>query len=282
MSVTESSLEFPGATRTRETGKTSFAKVNAVAWSVFRHTFIVIAFFLLWEFAPRIGLVEPSYLPPVSQVLAAGWKLLLNGQLFDHFGTSLFRSIAGFTIAVVTGIPIGLAMGRYRLFTQIVNPLLEMFRNTSALALLPVFMLFFGIGELSKVLVIVFGCLFPIVLNTIAGVVTVDPLLIKSARTMGLSPVKLFYKVILPASIPTIFVGIRMAGAVSLLILIAAEMVGSKSGLGYLIQYSQFNFQVPEMFLGILCITLTGLAVNYLLVGLERHFTSWKRNSTDT
>jgi NitT/TauT family transport system permease protein len=253
-------------------------RLGEIALRAARHGGILAVFFLAWELAPRLGLVEAAFLPPISRVLETGWKLLLNGQLPQHFASSLGRSVAGFILAILVAIPLGLAIGRYRLFAQVVNPLLEMFRNTAALALLPVFILFLGIGEVSKVAIVFYGCFWPILLNTITAVITVDPLLIKSARTMGLTPVRLFYKVILPASVPTIFVGIRLAGAVSVLILIAAEMIGAKSGLGYLILASQYNFQVPEMFLGIVSITVVGLLINVLLVTLERHLTAWKRN----
>ncbi|MDR2091708.1 MAG: ABC transporter permease [Azoarcus sp.] len=272
MSAQESILELPAA---RHAGRNPVLQAGLHA---LRRGGAIFVFFLLWELAPRFGLVEAAFLPPISQVLATGWKLLLNGQLPQHFAASLARSAAGFALAVVTAIPLGLAIGRYRLFAQAVNPLLEMFRNTAALALLPVFILFLGIGETSKVAIVFYGCFWPILLNTITAVVTVDPLLIKSARTMGLSPVRLFRKVILPASVPTIFVGVRLAGAVSVLILIAAEMVGAKSGLGYLIIYSQYNFQVPEMFLGIVSITVVGLLINALLVALEHRLTVWKRS----
>jgi NitT/TauT family transport system permease protein len=104
----------------------------------------------------------------------------------------------------------------------------------------------------------------------------VDPLLIKSARSMGLSPVRLFQKVVLPAATPTIFTGIRLAGAYSILILIAAELVGAKAGLGYLITYAQFNFDVPEMYAGIITISAIGLVINQVLVALERRFSTWR------
>jgi NitT/TauT family transport system permease protein len=113
-------------------------------------------------------------------------------------------------------------------------------------------------------------------MNTITGVREVDPLLIKSARSMGLGSARLFQKVILPAAVPTIFTGIRMAGSYAILVLVAAEMVGAKAGLGYLINYSQYNFQVPNMYAGILTISVIGVAVNALLVGLERRFSSWR------
>ncbi|HQC30027.1 MAG TPA: ABC transporter permease, partial [Methylotenera sp.] len=229
---------------------------NATFAHVFRRSIAIIIFLAIWEITPRLGLVESAFLPPLSEVLATGWKLILNGQLFTHLQASLTRSLVGFAVAVLFAIPLGLAIGWYRNFADTINPLLEMLRNTAALALLPVFILLLGIGEASKIALIIYACSWPILLNTITGVRNVDPLLIKSARTMGLTPIKLFQKVILPAAVPTIFVGVRLAGAFSVLVLVAAEMVGAKAGLGYLIIYSQYNFQIPEMFFGIISITL--------------------------
>ncbi|WP_433926265.1 ABC transporter permease [Sorangium cellulosum] len=230
----------------------------------------------IWETAPRIGLVEAAFLPPLSEVLATGWQLVQNGQLLSHIKASLSRSLLGFSLAILMGVPLGLTIGWYKGVADAINPLLEVLRNTAALALLPVFLLLLGIGEASKVALVIYSCTWPILLNTISGVRGVDPLLIKSARTMGLSPLQLFRKVILPAAIPTIFVGIRLAGAYSLLVLVAAEMIGAKAGLGYLIIYAQYNFQIPSMYVGILTITALGLTFNTLLMRLERRFTAWK------
>ncbi|WP_437669023.1 ABC transporter permease [Sorangium sp. So ce131] len=230
----------------------------------------------IWETAPRVGLVEAAFLPPLSEVLATGWQLLRNGQLLSHIKASLSRSLLGFSLAILIGVPLGLAIGWYKAVADAINPLLEVLRNTAALALLPVFLLLLGIGEASKVALVIYSCTWPILLNTISGVRGVDPLLIKSARTMGLSPLQLFRKVILPAAVPTVFVGIRLAGAYSLLVLVAAEMIGAKAGLGYLIIYAQYNFQIPSMYVGIVTITALGLTFNQLLMRLEQRFTSWK------
>jgi NitT/TauT family transport system permease protein len=245
-------------------------------WRVFGRSIAIVAFLTFWELAPRLGLAEPAFLPPLSEVLRTGLELLRNGQLINHVQASLSRSLVGFGLAILYAVPLGLAIGWYRPFSNVVSPLLEAFRNTAALALLPVFILILGIGEASKIALVVYSCSFPILLNTIAGVKSVDPLLIKSARTMGLSPFRLFHKVILPAAIPTVFVGIRLAGAYSLLVLVAAEMIGAKAGLGYLIIYAQYNFQIPNMYVGILSLTVFGLTFNQILQQIEKHFTRWK------
>ncbi|OKJ45993.1 ABC transporter permease [Micromonospora sp. TSRI0369] len=234
----------------------------------------------IWETVPRAGLVDRVFLPPLSEVLAAWWELLRTGQLADHVGASLTRSLTGLALAVVTAIPLGLLIGWYRPLADLLSPLLEVFRNTAALALLPVFVLILGLGETSKIALVVYACSWPILLNTIAGVKGVDPLLIRSARSMGLNHLRLFQKVILPAAVPTVFTGVRLAGAYSILVLVAAEMVGAKAGLGYLVNYAQYNFAIPDMYAGIITISAIGLVVNQLLVAGERRFSTWRVDVT--
>jgi NitT/TauT family transport system permease protein len=245
---------------------------------VAKQSIVLFALFLLWEVAPRIGLVDTAFFPSFSSVAIAWWNMVISGELFAHFIASITRSVSGFGLALIVAIPLGLIIGWYPLARELLNPVLELFRNTAALALLPVFMLLLGIGETSKIAIVLFACTWPILLNTIAAVGNVDSLLIKSARSMNISSFKLFIKVILPASVPTIFTGIRMAGTGAILVLIAAEMVGAKEGLGYLITYSQYNFQIPEMYAGILTIALLGLLINQSLSLLERKFSKWKQN----
>ncbi|WP_406194440.1 ABC transporter permease [Kitasatospora sp. NBC_01560] len=230
----------------------------------------------LWETAPRLGLVDRTFLPPFSEVLDAWYGLLLDGRLATDTGASLTRSLTGFGLAVGLGVPLGLLIGWYRPVADLLSPLLELFRNTAALALLPVFVLILGIGETSKISIVLYACVWPVLLNTISAVRTVDPTLLRLARSLDLPPLRLFQKVILPASVPAVFTGIRLAGAVSVLVLVAAEMVGAKAGLGYLINASQYNFAIPQMYAGILTVSVIGVAFNQLLVTVERRFTSWR------
>lgn len=188
----------------------------------------------------------------------------------------LQRAASGFAIAVALGVPLGLLIGWYRTLADILNPLLELFRNTAPLALLPVFVLVLGMGETSKISMVVYSCIWPVLLSTVSGVRNVDPLLIRSARSMALKPVQLFVKVVLPASVPAVFTGIRVAGAYSILVLIAAEMVGAKAGLGYLVNYSQFTFEIPKMYAGIVTPALLGLAFNHAVLLVERRLTAWR------
>ncbi|MEI8701780.1 MULTISPECIES: ABC transporter permease [unclassified Mesorhizobium] len=236
-------------------------------------------FFLTWEIAPRLGWLNRIFFPPLSEVLVAWWDLLASGVLVEHIGISLQRAAIGFALGVVVAIPLGLLMGRYSLFEKVSDLLVQTLRNTSQFALLPVFILLLGIGEESKVAITFYSSVFFLLVNTISGVKSVDPLLIKAARSMGTSDFDLFRKIILPASIPSIVAGARLGVKSSLFAVIGAEMLAAKSGLGFLIQNSQLMMETADMYAGILTLTVIGLVVNYLLVWFERWATAWKGQS---
>ncbi|MGQ4596650.1 ABC transporter permease subunit [Nocardia sp. R6R-6] len=255
---------------------TAVRAVGRFAWLLFKPTIVIALFLLLWQLAPTLGLVDEVFLPPFSVVAQAFADLVASGEMWTHLSTSLNRSLVGYSIAVAAAVPVGVSIAWYRPVADFLNPILELFRNTAALALLPVFILVLGIGETSKVAIVVYASFFPILLNTITGVRTVDPLLIKSAASLGFSPLRLFQKVVLPAALPAIFTGLRMAAASSILVLLAAEMFGAKAGLGYLITAAQQNFAIPNMYAGIVAISLLGLGFNGLLVTLERRLSRWR------
>lgn len=268
----------PLLNKKRSTARLALRGTLTTAASWLLKSAAILLFLALWEFGPRYLASESTrvFLPPLHEVLTAGADLIATGSLQDHIAASLTRSAAGFSIAVVLGISLGLVIAWYRPLHSFLTPLLELFRNTAALALLPVFTLLLGIGEESKITIVAFAAFFPVLLNTIAGVRTVDPLLVRAARSLGLRSPALFRKVILPSAVPTIFTGIRMAGTSAILVLIAAEMVGAKAGLGYLITNAQNSFLIPQMYAGILTVSLLGLLVNVLLVTAERHFSRWR------
>ncbi len=237
----------------------------------------IVLFLLLWEALPRLGIVSDAYLSPSSAVLAAIGQLLDNGLLWKHVAASLQRSLWGLVLASAAGVVLGLLIGGFRRLAAIVDPLLQLFRQTSAFALFPVFILFLGIGELSKVAIIFWASFWPVLLSTVSGVKQVDRLLVNSALSMGASRRFIFFKVVLPASLPSIFTGVRLAGAYSITALVAAEMIGAHSGLGFLTLNSQETFQIPTMYAGILMLAVLGLLLNYLLALLERHLLRWRR-----
>lgn len=267
-----------GIGKTRSTPSRILRRTGTAARAWLWKSAAVLLFLALWEFGPQYLASESTrvFLPPLHEVLAAGAALVSTGQLQNHLAASLTRSVTGFTIALALGVSLGLVIAWYKALHEFLNPLLELFRNTAALALLPVFTLLLGIGEESKITIVAFAAFFPVLLNTVAGVRTVDPLLVRAARSLGLNNFQLFRKVILPSAVPTIFTGIRMAGTSAILVLIAAEMVGAKAGLGYLITNAQNSFLIPEMYAGILTVSLLGLLVNGLLVSAERYFSRWR------
>lgn len=237
----------------------------------------IVLFLLLWEALPRLGVVSDAYLSPPSAVLAAIGQLLDNGQLWKHVAASLQRSLWGLVLASAAGVVLGLLIGGFKRLAAIVDPVLQLFRQTSAFALFPVFILFLGIGELSKVAIIFWASFWPVLLSTVSGVKQVDRLLVNSALSMGASHRFVFFRVVLPASLPSIFTGVRLAGAYSITALVAAEMIGAHSGLGFLTLNSQETFQIPTMYAGILMLAVLGLLLNYLLALLERRLLRWRR-----
>lgn len=243
----------------------------------FEKTIGLILFIALWELAPRAGWVNSTYLSPPSTVVAALIALLKNGALLKHLLISLQRALVGMAVAVSFGMVFGLFIGYFKRIEGYLDALFQSFRQMSAFALFPVFILLFGVGELSKTIIIFWASLWPILLNTINGVKNVDKLLVQSAKSMGASQKFIFLRVILPAAAPDIFTGIRLGGSYCVMSLVAAEMIGATSGLGYLILYSQETFNIPEMYAGIVGLAIMGLGINYVLKLIENSFNSWKQ-----
>lgn len=229
-----------------------------------------------WELAPRVGWVNPSFLTPLSDVLRRLGVLAASGELGRHVGVSLGRVFAGLGVAVAIGVPLGILMGAVRAVERGIDAPLQAGRQISAIALFPVFILFFGIGETSKIVIIFWASVWPVLLNTVGGVKAVDPVLIRCARSMGARRATLFRKVILPAAAPSIFTGVRLGGAYAFMVLVAAEMIGANSGLGFLVLNSQETFDVPRMYAAIVALAGFGLALNQLLLVLERRASAWR------
>jgi NitT/TauT family transport system permease protein len=239
----------------------------------------IVIFLIIWEILPRAGIVNRTFMPPMSEILIYTVNSLYSGDLQKHVIISLSRSFTGFALAIGMAIPLGFALGWFNQFERYLDSLIQTFRQTTVFALFPLFILFFGIGEVSKIAIIFYGSMWPILLNTISGVKNVDPLLVKSARSMGVSRIDLFRKVVIPAAFPTIFTGIRLGATFSIMIIVAAEMMGASSGLGYILINSQYNFDILRMYSAIITLAVIGLMVNYILVWFERRTTAWKEDA---
>lgn len=244
--------------------------------TIFKKTFGILVFLAAWEIASRTGAIDTIFIPPFTKVAASFYDLIVSGELPYHAFISLKRALSGFLLGILVAVPMGLLIGRIKIVEAFMDPVVQTFRQTSTLALMPVFLLLFGLGESTKIIMIFWGVQWPILLNTISGTKNIDPLLIKAARSMGTSPLGIFARVILPGTLPSIFTGIRLGGTSAILLLIAAEMVGASAGLGFLVFDLQIRYAIPKMFAVVISFSLLGLILNYVLVYLEGRFTRWK------
>jgi NitT/TauT family transport system permease protein len=236
----------------------------------------LVGFFLLWEVVSRFELVDSLILPAPSAVFITFIGLVKSGELISHTSISLYRALLGFLLAAAIALPHGILIAWFKTVEDLTNPLVELFRPIPAVALIPVAILWFGIGNLSKIVIIAFACYFPIILNTISGVRQVDVNLLKVARLFNASRLQTLTKIILPSAFPSIMTGLRLGLAVSLILLIVTEMIGARSGLGLMIIEAEYTFKTEKMFAGIFTIGFIGFFFNELLVRVERRLTRWK------
>jgi len=248
------------------------------AEALLRNTLAIALFLLAWELAPRLDLINRTFLPPFSEVIAKGWEYALTGQLWPQVWVSLQRALGGFGLGVAIAVPLGLLLGYFRKLDAYLNPLLQLLRQTNPVSLFPAFILFFGIGYLTNVAIIFWVVVWPILLSTVTGVQQADPALVKYGRSVGLGPLALFRKIILPSALPSIITGMRLAATYSFLMLVVSEMVGASSGLGYLIVNAQYLMSIHLLYVGVIVLALLGIAANWALVALERRLTGWKQD----
>jgi len=232
---------------------------------------------ILWEITPRLIAPELGYImPPPSEIFLLSISVLSGAAIYSDIAISLYRIFLGFGLAAIVGISFGLLMGKYFLIQNMFDPLIEIVRPLSPIALFPLFILFFGIGLTSKVAIIFWICLFPIILNTVKGVKSVDPILLDAAKSMNASESKIFLSVIFPNSLFWITTGLRISFSSAFVALIAAEMIGSSSGIGFYVLYSARTFKITEMYLGIIIIGILGFLFNYLFIKVEERFSHWR------
>lgn len=245
---------------------------------VVRKSAAIVIFLLLWELAPRFALINRTFLPPFSEVIVKGAEYAWAGQLLPQILVSVERAAGGFGLGVVTAVPLGLLLGWYRPIETYLNPLLQLLRQTNPVSLFPAFILFFGIGYVTNVVIIYWVVVWPLLLATVSGVRQTDPALVKYARSVGLPDWRIFVKVVLPSAVPSIITGARLAATYSFLMLVVSEMVGATSGLGYLIVNAQYLLSIHLLYVGVIVLALLGIGCNWGLVALERRLTAWKQD----
>lgn len=235
-----------------------------------------LALVIAWEVAADLGLVNAFIFPAPRRIFAALVKMAMSGQLVEDLSVSLGRVLPGFLLGSAVGVASGLLMGWFQRADQAFRPLLSALYTVPKIALLPLFVLWFGIHETSKILLIAFAAFFFTNISTASGVRTIDPVLIRAARSLGLNRKQLFVKVFLPGALPAIMAGLRLGFGNSLLVLVAAEMIAANSGIGYLIINAGFNLDIDKLFAAVAIFSLLGVLSNYLLQRLEARLGRWR------
>lgn len=240
----------------------------------------ILLFFVVWELFPRYGILDPAIIPTFSSVCLKLYSLAQTGELSQHVLISLQRSAIGLALATAVGIPLGFLLGGLcHTLEELLLPLFRLLEKINPFALFPVFILIFGIGEFSKVSMIFWVCQWPIIFNTVMGTRGVDPLLLKTGRSMGAGAGTMFFKVILPAAVPGIFNGLKIGAQLAFIMVISAEMLGSSSGMGWLTRNAQETYKITQLFGATMLIAVIGLLINLVFRLVEKRLLLWRESA---
>ncbi|WP_219211346.1 ABC transporter permease [Variovorax boronicumulans] len=236
-----------------------------------------LVFLAVWEIAPRVvpG-INTKMFPPPSQVAGVFAEMTWGtGEIWPHLGASLQRALWGFLLGASTGVLAGVLTGRFTVLRQLSDPVLHGLRAIPAIAIVPLAIVWFGLGDVSKVMLIAWGAFFPVWVNTFIGVRDIPPVYLRSAATLGARPVAALLQVALPAALPFVFAGLRQATAVAFVVLVAAELVGAEKGLGFLISFAHLVFRVDIMFVGLIYLGAVGFLADQLFALLLQKLFPW-------
>jgi ABC-type nitrate/sulfonate/bicarbonate transport system permease component len=239
---------------------------------------LLAALVVLWQYASMYILdsTTRTLLPPPTAIVAAAWELIASGELLKHLRDSLKRELMAFLFASIS-IPLGVVMGWWKPVDDQVDPLIEMLRPIPPLAWIPLSILWFGIGDTQNQFIIFLGIFFPILLNTITGVKAIEPTLIRAARCLGANEWNVLWRVVIRAALPQIVTGIRIGLGVGWMALVAAELVGANSGLGFLINDARTVLRTDYIIVGMATIGLVGLMIDQVIRELVRRLLPWSR-----
>lgn len=246
---------------------------NYPHWYSLAFTFLLLC---LWEVICRLELVSSLFLPAPTQILSALFTMTASGEIAASLAASLVRIALGFAIGALLGLAAGLITGTSALADRLCSPVINALYPIPKIALLPLFILWLGIGELSKVTIIATGVFFPVAMNTFAGVKNVDPLLLKVAASFNASRWLTMKAIILPNALPMIFTGLRLAAGTSLLLLVAAEMIAAQTGIGALILHYGDLMITDRLMAGVIILSLLGVVFNFILLWCEKKAVPWK------
>jgi ABC-type nitrate/sulfonate/bicarbonate transport system permease component len=231
---------------------------------------------VVWQILLELGLGDRRFVPAPTDIAVRFWQLALSGELLVHTGVTLWRVVAGFVIGSVPAIAIGLLMAMFRPVRIFFDPLIAALMPIPKVALMPLLLLAFGFGDASKIALVATAVFFPVIVNTYAGATNIERIYWDVAKNYGASTYVMFSRVVFFGALPLIFAGLKIALAVSFVVLVAAEFVASKTGIGYLIWNSWELLQVDYMFVGIVVIGILGLVTAVLFQEIERKLVPWK------
>lgn len=234
-----------------------------------------VLFVAVWQFFSQYGWISARVLPAPTDVFRAGADLIQSGELFRHISISFQRSILGFLIGGGTGLVLGLLNGVFPIAEKLFDTSIQMIRNIPHLAMIPLVILWFGIGEEAKLFLVALGVLFPVYVNTFHGIRSVDPKLIEMGRVYGLNAGALFWQVILPGALPSILVGVRFSLGIMWLTLIVAETISADAGIGYMAMNAREFMQTDVVVLSVLLYALFGKLADSTAKVLERRWLKW-------
>ena len=228
------------------------------------------------------GFLKPFQFPPPSRIGEAIVELASSGfpngeRIWTHIGITLWRIMQGYVLAIGLAVPVGLLIGTVAVLDKLTLPIITFLRSVATLSLLPLVIIWFGTGELTKVLLIAYGCFWAMLSNVIAGVKYVDPVMIRAARTLDAGPLAMFVRVVVPAALPRMFAGARMALGVGFMVIVGAEMIGTIQGLGALIMEARTFYRSDITIVGMLFIGLLGVAITSGLSWLEATLLPWNK-----
>lgn len=245
--------------------------------AVFRAVVVPVLAIAAWEALSRAGVINPLILPSPSQVLSRWLEYARSGELHRDALSSVYRVVVGFLIGTALAIPIGLAMGASRTAYAYLNPLLQVLRPIPPIAYVPLAILWFGLGNPPAFFLISLGAFFPVLMNTIAGIRSVDAIYVRAARNLGAGRMALFLRVMVPAATPHIMTGIRVGFGVAFIVVIVAEMIAVNDGLGYRILEAREYFWSDKIVAGMITIGLLGLAIDAVLARISAWLLRWHR-----
>ncbi len=231
----------------------------------------------VWEICARSAIVDVRFFPAPSNVIIHLVEMIGSGELWRHLGASLYRLAVGFFVGCVPAIAIGLAIGLYRPVRAALDPLISATYPIPKSSLLPLILLIFGLGESSKIAMVAIGVFYPVVINTAAGVRQIAPIFLDVGRNFGASRFNMFRTVALPGALPLIMTGVKLGAGMGLVLIAIAEMVGAKSGLGYMIWNAWELFDVQTMYVGLFVIAIIGFLLNAGFDMLERVIVPWRK-----